>query len=63
MFKRNPTKQSKIDTLIGPKTRIDGDVLFAGGFHLDGYINGNVKAEAGVQALLSVSEQAVWKAR
>lgn len=57
MFKRNPTKQAKIDTLIGPKTRINGDVVFAGGFHLDGYINGNVKAEVGTPALLSVSEQ------
>jgi cytoskeletal protein CcmA (bactofilin family) len=57
MFKRNPTKQAKIDTLIGPKTRINGDVVFAGGFHLDGYINGNVKSEAGAHALLSVSEQ------
>jgi cytoskeletal protein CcmA (bactofilin family) len=57
MFKRNPTKQAKIDTLIGPKTRINGDVIFAGGFHLDGYINGNVKSEAGAHALLSVSEQ------
>ena len=57
MFKRNPTRQAKIDTLIGPKTRINGDVVFAGGFHLDGYINGNEKAEAGAHALLSVSEQ------
>ena len=57
MFKRNPSKQSKIDTLIGPKTRINGDVIFAGGFHLDGYINGNIKAEAGAHAVLSVSEQ------
>ncbi|MBS0613906.1 MAG: polymer-forming cytoskeletal protein [Proteobacteria bacterium] len=57
MFRRKPTKQSKIDTLIGPKTRINGDVIFAGGFHLDGYINGNVKSEDDAHALLSVSEQ------
>ena len=57
MFKRKPTKLSKIDTLIGPKTRIDGDVIFAGGFHLDGFINGNVKAENGAAAMLSISEQ------
>ena len=29
----------------------------SGGFHLDGYINGNVTAEAGADSLLSVSEQ------
>jgi cytoskeletal protein CcmA (bactofilin family) len=43
--------------LIGPKTRINGDVEFVGGFHLDGYINGNVVCEAGSDAILSVSEE------
>jgi cytoskeletal protein CcmA (bactofilin family) len=42
--------------LIGPKTKINGDVEFAGGFHLDGQINGNVRA-TGSGAVLSVSEQ------
>ncbi len=57
MFKRNPNRRARIETLIGPKTRIDGDVQFAGGFHLDGCINGNVKSENGAHAMLSVSEQ------
>jgi cytoskeletal protein CcmA (bactofilin family) len=57
MFKRKPNRPGRIDTLIGPKTRINGDVIFAGGFHLDGYINGNVKSENGASAMLSVSEQ------
>jgi cytoskeletal protein CcmA (bactofilin family) len=57
MFKRKPNKNAKIDTLIGAKTRINGDVEFAGGFHLDGYINGNVTGELGPEAILSVSEQ------
>jgi cytoskeletal protein CcmA (bactofilin family) len=56
MFKRKQTNNAKIDTLIGAKTRINGDVEFAGGFHLDGYINGNVKGELGAGAFLSVSE-------
>ena len=56
MFKRKPNKNAKIDTLIGAKTRINGDVEFAGGFHLDGYINGNVTGESGAGAILSVSE-------
>jgi cytoskeletal protein CcmA (bactofilin family) len=55
MFK--PTKKAEIDTLVGAKTRIDGDVQFVGGFHLDGHINGNVKSEVGSGATLSVSEQ------
>ena len=57
MFKRKPSKRAKIDTLIGAKTRINGDVEFSGGFHLDGYINGNVSGELGAGTVLSVSEQ------
>jgi cytoskeletal protein CcmA (bactofilin family) len=55
MFKPKPSKKAEIDTLIGAKTRINGDVEFVGGFHLDGHINGNVKGAAG--GALSVSEQ------
>ena len=57
MFKRKQSKNEKIDTLIGAKTRINGDVEFTGGFHLDGYINGNVTGELAAGAFLSVSEQ------
>ena len=58
MFKRKRrNKPAKIQTLIGAKTRINGDVEFAGGLHLDGHINGNVKAEPSAGAVLSVSEQ------
>jgi len=57
MFKPKPTKKAEIDTLIGAKTRINGDVEFVGGLHLDGYINGNVKGELDGSTTLSVSEQ------
>src|SRR5271155_716730 len=57
MFKQKQSKNANIDTLIGAKTRINGDVEFVGGLHLDGYINGNVKSAAGSGATLSVSEQ------
>ena len=56
MFRRKQNKNPAIDTLIGAKTRINGDVEFAGGLHLDGYINGNVYGDA-AGATLSVSEQ------
>ena len=56
MFKRNQNKGAKIDTLIGAETRINGDVEFAGGLHLDGYINGNVKGTLAADTFLSVSE-------
>jgi cytoskeletal protein CcmA (bactofilin family) len=57
MFKRKPNKNADVETLIGAKTRINGDVEFAGGLHLDGYINGNVTGTAGTGGVLSVSEQ------
>lgn len=56
MFKRKPNSTATIDTLIGAKTRINGDVEFAGGLHLDGTINGNVTSAADADAFLSVSE-------
>jgi len=57
MFKpKQRNKTVKIDNLIGPSTRINGDVEFAGGFHLDGYINGNISCDTGSDAILSVSE-------
>jgi cytoskeletal protein CcmA (bactofilin family) len=56
MFNRKPSKNLTIDTLIGAKTRINGDVEFSGGLHLDGYINGNVSCEVDGGASLSVGE-------
>ena len=56
MFKQKPNNKARIDTLIGAKTRINGDVEFTGGFHIDGYINGNVTCELGGDDILSVSE-------
>jgi cytoskeletal protein CcmA (bactofilin family) len=57
MFKRKPTSNAAIDTLIGPGTRIDGDVEFTGGLHVDGHINGNIRSRSGREGLLSVSRQ------
>jgi cytoskeletal protein CcmA (bactofilin family) len=59
MFKRNSSADAirgEIDTLIGRTTRINGDVTFSGGFHLDGHVAGNVRAESGTTSVLSVSE-------
>jgi cytoskeletal protein CcmA (bactofilin family) len=56
MFKLKPSKRQKVDTLIGASTRINGDVQFSGGLHLDGTINGSVTGDRGGSAILSVSE-------
>jgi cytoskeletal protein CcmA (bactofilin family) len=57
MFKQKQSKNATVDTLIGPKTRINGDVEFTGGLHLDGHIMGNVKGDSNQGTFLSVSEQ------
>ncbi|MCP4470652.1 MAG: polymer-forming cytoskeletal protein [Gammaproteobacteria bacterium] len=47
---------ARVDTLIGQGTVINGDLVFSGGLHVDGTINGNVAAEEGSTALLILSE-------
>jgi len=59
MFRRRNRNTARIDTLIGKSARVEGDVIFAGGLHVDGVISGNVRAAAGVAATLSVSEHGV----
>ena len=47
---------ARIDTLVGQGTEINGDLVFSGGLHVDGTINGNVVAEEGSTAILILSE-------
>ena len=50
--------QSRIDSLIGSGTCIEGNVTFSGGLRVDGEIKGNVCAEKGADSTLVISEQA-----
>jgi cytoskeletal protein CcmA (bactofilin family) len=56
MFKKRPSKNANIETLIGARTRIAGNVEFAGGLHVDGHILGNLTGEPGESSIVSVSE-------
>ena len=47
-----------IDTLIGVKTDIKGDITFAGGLRVDGKIHGNIIAEGDGSSTLVLSEHA-----
>lgn len=59
MFKRREKNSAEgIDTLIGKSASIQGDVEFSGGLHIDGRVNGSVRASEGA-ASLSVSEHGV----
>ena len=48
---------SSIDTIIGQHTCLKGDIHFSGGLHIDGKVEGNITAEPGADAVLTVSEQ------
>jgi cytoskeletal protein CcmA (bactofilin family) len=55
MFGRD-AKTSRIDNLIGKSVRIEGNIDFAGGLHLDGQVTGNVAAGGTPGSTLSVSK-------
>lgn len=50
--------QSRIDSLIGAGTKIEGDVTFVGGLRVDGEVKGNVRSTGEDGGTLVVSEHA-----
>jgi cytoskeletal protein CcmA (bactofilin family) len=56
MFGRRKQVSTRIDTLLGRAATLNGDLEFAGGLHLDGRVNGNVRSNQGDGGALSVSE-------
>jgi len=59
MFGRRKQSSTRIDTLLGKAARLNGDLEFSGGLHLDGCVNGNVRSSAADGGALSVSETGV----
>ncbi len=59
MFGRKKRRHSVIDTLVGPNSRVIGDLFFKGGCHVDGTIKGNVSADSDSDSALSISEDAI----
>lgn len=58
MFGSKKSSHAAINTLVGSNTRVHGDVEFTGGFLVDGYVKGNVKAtDDDEHATLSISER------
>ncbi|HHL45960.1 MAG TPA: polymer-forming cytoskeletal protein [Gammaproteobacteria bacterium] len=48
-----------MDTLIGEHTKIEGNVIFNGGLHIDGHVQGNVMTKPAADSVLSLSEVGV----
>ena len=44
------------DTLISSKTSIEGDLQFAGGLHIDGYIKGTIRSSEDNEAVVRISD-------
>ncbi len=57
MFGRKQRKHSVIDTLIGPNSRINGDLQFEGGCHIDGTVKGSVSSDPESNSAVSISEE------
>jgi cytoskeletal protein CcmA (bactofilin family) len=59
MFRKDSSATAAIDSLVGARTRIQGDLLFAGGLHLDGSVAGSVKPEGEGASRLVIGESGV----
>lgn len=59
MANNSAPKGTAMDTLIGRQTEVTGDLVFAGGLHVDGRVRGNVTATVDKPASLSIAESGV----
>ena len=48
-----------IDTLVGVKSELKGDISFSGGLRIDGKVKGNITAKGEANSTLVLSEHAV----
>lgn len=48
-----------VDTLVGQNSKVQGDIQFSGGFHVDGVIEGNIEADPESHSILSISEDGI----
>lgn len=57
MLGKKPKKNMAIETLVGAQSRVEGDLEFSGATHVDGIINGGVRANGDSGSTLSVSDK------
>jgi cytoskeletal protein CcmA (bactofilin family) len=55
MFSKKQQKHSRVDTLVGNNSQVNGDLHFTGGCHINGTVKGNVVA--GADSALSIAEE------
>jgi cytoskeletal protein CcmA (bactofilin family) len=57
MFGRKSHMDGRVDTLVGPNSKVHGDVTFAGRCHVDGTVKGSVSADPDSNSALSIAEE------
>jgi len=54
-------KTMRVDTLVGQHSKIVGDILYTGGVHIEGEVEGNLMADEVDKGFVVVSETGVVK--
>jgi cytoskeletal protein CcmA (bactofilin family) len=54
--KKKRNRHTVVESLVGPESRVNGDLHFSGGCHIDGVVNGNVTADPDTESALSISD-------
>lgn len=57
MFGRKQRRHSVVDTLVGSNSKVNGDLEFDGGCHINGSVKGSVTADSEGNSALSISEE------
>lgn len=58
MLGRKKNRHNVANTIVGIDTRVNGDLHFAGGLHVDGIVHGNVSADPDSEGSVSLAEGA-----
>jgi len=58
MFGRSKNRHNSANTIVGIDTRVNGDMHFIGGLHVDGIVHGNVSADPDSGSSLSLADGA-----
>ena len=56
MFSKKQSRHTVVETLVGANSKLNGDLHFRGGCHIDGTVNGNVTADPDTESALSISD-------
>ena len=56
MFGKKHRRHTVVETLVGSNSKVQGDIDFRGGCHIDGTVNGNVTADPDSDSALSISD-------